>query len=316
MKVTRRLHHVYLSLLILVLAQALALIVAAREDPFLASKNFEPPVQPPNVVIIWPQPVTTPSGEVVQVPAHSSFGPIVIYFLVAALVIGGVLFLIPVSKWTLVLRLVFTMLFGWGALIVFGLWLPLVVTLVIAAALAIGWFFVRRVWLHNLAMLLAMIAMGAVFGHLISPWTMMLIILAIAVYDFLAVRFGYMVWMAEKLSESDNLPAFIIPHTISGWGSSLREADVRKLTEISPSERSYSILGGGDVGFALLIECSVYFARGLNSAILVAIFSLAGLASAYWIQAAFLKGRPMPALPPIAALSLVGLLIAVGLPAF
>ena len=139
------------------LAQALALVVAAREDPFLESKNFIPPAQPPNVIIFFPQPVTTPSGEVIQVPAYSSGGPIVIYFLVAALIVGVVLFLIPVSKLTLVLRLIFTLLFGWGALIVSVLWLPLVVTLVVAAVFAIGWFFVRRVWVHNLAMLLAMV---------------------------------------------------------------------------------------------------------------------------------------------------------------
>ena len=316
MKDKKRFHHIYYGLLILLLAQVLALIVAAREDPFLESQNFIPPVQPPNVVILFPQPVTTPSGEVIQVPAYSSVGPIVIYFLVTALVIGGVLFLIPASKLTLVLRLIFTLLFGWGALVVFGLWLPLVATLVIAAVFAIGWFFIRRVWLHNLVMLLAMIAMGAVFGHLISPWTAMIVVLAIAVYDFLAVRFGYMVWMAEKLSESDNLPAFIMPHGISGWGSSLRQTDIRNLTGIKPSEREYSILGGGDIGFALLLECSVYFARGLNSAVVMAAFSLAGLACAYWIQAALLKGKPIPALPPIAALSLIGLIIAVGLPSF
>jgi hypothetical protein len=100
-----------------------------------------------------------------------------------------------------------------------------------------------------------------------------------------------MVWMTEKLSESGNLPAFIIPRGLSGWGSSLNQADIHKLTEINPSERRYSILGGGDVGFALLLVCSAYFARGLSSAIMVAAFSLVGLAGAYWIQAVFLKGK-------------------------
>ncbi len=310
MKEMWRFHPVYWSLLILALAQVLALITVSREDPFLESKNFEVPAQPPDVVTLWPQPVTTPSGEVTQVPAYSSFGPILIYFLAAVIILGGVLFLIPVSKLTLVLRVIFTFMFGWGAFIIFVLWLPLLVTLVIAVVLATGWFFIRRVWLHNLVMLLAMVAVGAVFGRLISPWTAMLIVLAIAIYDFLAVRFGYMVWMTEKLSESDNLPAFIIPRGLSGWGSSLSQADIHKLTEINPSERRYSILGGGDVGFALLLVCSVYFARGLSSAIMVAAFSLVGLACAYWIQAAFLKGKPMPALPPISAAAIIGFLIA------
>jgi presenilin-like A22 family membrane protease len=315
-KAMRRLSPVFWSLLILVLAQVLALIVVSREDPFLESKNLELPTQPPDVVILWPQPVTAPSGEVTQVPAYSSFGPILVYFLAAVIIVGGVLFLIPVSKLTLVLRVIFTFLFAWGTFIILVFWLPLLVTSVIAVALATGWFFIRRVWLHNLVMFLAMVAVGAVFGRLISPWTAMLIVLAIAIYDFLAVRFGFMVWMTEKLSESGNLPAFIIPRSLSGWGYSLNQVDIHKLTETNPSERRYSILGGGDVGFALLLVCSAYFARGLGSAIIVAALSLVGLAGAYWIQAAFLKGKPMPAMPPIAALSLIGLLIAVGLPSF
>jgi presenilin-like A22 family membrane protease len=74
-------------------------------------------------------------------------------------------------------------------------------------------------------------------------------------------------------------------------------------------DRKYSILGGGDIGFPLLLSSSVYFAYGFNNALLVAMFSLLGLVGAYMIQATFLKGKPMPALPPIAVLSLVGLLI-------
>ena len=71
----------------------------------------------------------------------------------------------------------------------------------------------------------------------------------------------------------------------------------------------FSILGGGDIGFPVLLVSSVYFGYGLPDAILVAVFSLLGLICAYWIQTAFLKGRPMPALPPIAVLSLIALLI-------
>ena len=36
----------------------------------------------------------------------------------------------------------------------------------------------------------------------------MIFMLIIAVYDVLAVRFGFMVWMADKLSQSSSLAAF------------------------------------------------------------------------------------------------------------
>src|ERR1035437_1545098 len=100
-----RLPPAFWSLLILILAQAFALAVISREDPYLATKNLVLPPSPPAAVILLPQNVTALSGEVIQVQAYSSFGPIVIYFLVAVIVIGGLLFLIPVSKLMLVLRL-------------------------------------------------------------------------------------------------------------------------------------------------------------------------------------------------------------------
>jgi len=75
-------------------------------------------------------------------------------------------------------------------------------------------------------------------------------------------------------------------------------------------EREFSILGGGDIGFPLLLVVSVFFAYGFISSVIVAVFSLFGLIAAYWIQLVFLKGKPMPALPPIFFVSLIGFLIA------
>jgi presenilin-like A22 family membrane protease len=311
-----RIRAVLVSLLILILAQALALIVVSKEHPYLDSKNIALPPSPPDTVVFWPQNVTSPSGDVVQVQGYSSFGPILIYFLAAVIVIGGSLFFVPVSKLTLVLRAVFTMLFAWGTFIIFLFFVPFWVTITAAAAMGIGWFFVRRIWMHNLAMLFAMASLGVVFGNLISPWTTMLFLLAIAVYDFLAVRFGYMIWMTEKLSESDNLPAFIIPFKLRDWGASLSRTLVKDIVETQPSERTESVLGGGDIGFAVLIVCSVYFSTSLGGALLMCMFTLLGLASAYLIQSLFLKGKPMPALPPIAVFAALGLILISGFPKF
>jgi presenilin-like A22 family membrane protease len=158
-------------------------------------------------------------------------------------------------------------------------------------------------------MILALVSLGAVFGRLISPWTAIILISALALYDFLSVRFGYMLWITNKLTESSTLPAFIIPQTVVEWNSSLKKSDYSKLAEEESFERKYSILGGGDVGFPLLLVSSSYFGYGFTDAIIVAAFTLLGLLCAYWIQATVLKGKPMPALPPIAVLSLIALLI-------
>jgi presenilin-like A22 family membrane protease len=304
-----RLNPVYWSIILFIIAQVITFSVITRENVFLEKNQIYLPPQPSEVVSFWPETTTTPSGTETQTPAYSSLGPILIYFLVVVAALGITLFFIPLSALRLVLRAMFAFLFGWAVFIILVFWLPFIPTVIISAAVGIAWFFLPRVWLHNLSMILAMVSVGAVFGRMISPWTAMILLLVLSIYDFLAVRFGYMIWMAKKLSDSNTLPAFFIPKSITEWKNNLKESAVTKMVEQDSAERKYSILGGGDIGFPLLLVSSVYFAQGFNKAVLVSGFALLGLIMAYVIQARFLKGKAMPALPPIAVLSLIGLAI-------
>jgi len=303
-----KLNTVYLGLLLFVVAQMLILLVAPRIDPFLDENDIEIPTQPPAPIAWWPGEVTLPNGDVVDVPAHSALGPILIYIFAAAGVLGLILYKIPVSALKVLLRLLFALLFSWGAFIATIFYVPLPFAVAIAVAFGIFWFLIPLVWLHNLVLILAVSSLGAVFGRFITPWTAMAIILALAVYDFLAVRFKFMLWMADRLSDVNALPALIIPKKYSEWNLNLKRHG-EKMIELNPAEREYSILGGGDIAFPCLLTASVYFAQGFKPAAIMAILGLMGLVSVYAIQAIFLKGKPMPALPPIAAFTLVGLLI-------
>ncbi len=313
MKRKIRFNPAYWGTLFFITAQILTFCIVSRMDGFLQTNNiYIPPQSSPEIISFWPQPpLATPTpGAEVAAPFWTSLGPILIYFFAVVIVLGIVLFLIPMSALRNVLRIIFAFLFAWGIFIALVFWVPITIAVTVAVAVGLTWFFVPKVWLHNVAMILTMVSLGAVFGRMISPWTAMILLLVIAVYDFFAVRFGYMIWLTKKLSESNTLPAFFIPRFMSQWKDKLKENGVAKLVEEKPSERDFSILGGGDIAFPLLLVSSVYFAYGFNNAILVAVFSLVGLIGAYWIQAVFIKGKPMPALPPIAALSLIGLLIA------
>ncbi len=83
--------------------------------------------------------------------------------------------------------------------------------------------------------------------------------LVISIYDILAVRFGYMMWLVKKLAQSEVLPAFIIPRQISKWNVDLRRA---KVIEGKPAQREFSILGGGDIAFPLLLIASIFSVYG------------------------------------------------------
>ena len=159
-----------------------------------------------------------------------------------------------------------------------------------------------------MTLVLALASLGAVFGRFITPWTVMALILLLAIYDFLAVRFRFMLWMVDRLSKVNALPALIVPKNYSEWSLNLKKYE-GKVVEANPADRKYSILGGGDIAFPCLLTASVYFAQGLAPGVIIAVFGLLGLVGVYAIQVIFLKGKPIPALPPVAASTLVGLLI-------
>jgi len=270
--------------LVMVLALTLALYVAIREKLFFEANQIVSP--------------------------DISLGPVIAYFFGVVVVLALILFIIPLSKLRLVFRILFTLMFAWGVFIVIVLILPPAAAYPLAIIAGIAWLFWARVWLHDLLLLITLSGAGSVFGFLFSPWTFMIFMLIIAVYDVVAVRFGFMVWMADKLSESATLPAFIFPKNIRDWKLNLKNVRVGDLKKDESDRREYSILGGGDIGFPLMLAVSVFFETDLVSAVLVGVFALMGLMSAFLIQSFWLRGKPMPALPPIAFFSLIGFLIA------
>jgi presenilin-like A22 family membrane protease len=269
--------------LMMVLGLALTFYVASQEKLFLEANQ-----------IVFPS---------------ISLGPVVAYFFGVVAVLALVLFIIPLRKLQLTFRVLFALVFAWGLFIVIALTLPQVVAYAVAIIIGIAWLFWARVWLHDMILLITLSSAASVFGFLFSPLTFMIFMLVVAVYDVVAVRFGFMVWMADKLSESAALPAFIFPRKIGDWILPLKNVRVGDLKNEEPNRREYAILGGGDIGFPLVLAVSVFFASNLTSAVLVGVFALLGLTSAFLIQSFWLRGKPMPALPPIAFFSLIGFLI-------
>ena len=239
-----------------------------------------------------------------------SLGPIVAYFFGVVAVMAVILFLIPLDKLKIVFRILFAFMFAWGAFIVSYFFMPDPAAYTLAAIAGLLWLFWAKIWIHNILLLVALAAAGAIFGFLFAPWTFMIFMLVISVYDVLAVRFGLMVWMADRLSGTASLPAFIFPRKAADLTMNIKTVQVGELKKEAADKREHTILGGGDIGFPLMLANSVYFAYNLWSAILVGAFAIIGLMGAFIIQRVWLKGKPMPALPPIAVASLIGFLIA------
>ena len=276
----KKIHPFYWSALIMVLSQIVSLLVASKVRGYLEQHQ-----------IVLPE---------------VSLGVPLAYFIGAVGLLGLVLFIIPVSKLKIVFRFLFVLLFTWGLFVDLGFFLPEIPSALISFCLALVWLFRPRIWLHDILFILTLAAFGAIFGSLLEPWTIVIFMLILSVYDILAVRFGYMMWMAKKLSKLETLPAFIFPKDIRGWNMDIREI---ALLDEEASERNFSLLGGGDVGFPLILIAAILLAYGTGSSIVMCGFALAGLAAVYWIQRVFLKGKPIAALPPITISCLAGFLI-------
>jgi presenilin-like A22 family membrane protease len=234
--------------------------------------------------------------------------PILGYFFGVVIILGLVLFLIPISKLKLLLRILFGFLYAWGVFIILAMAAPWPLALGAGAAAGLLWLFLPLVWLQNLLLLFTLVAVGAVFGSVVPPWTLVWVLLAISIYDIVAVSLGYMMWLARKMSESDTLPAFILPKRARDWGLNLRGSTVRKIFEEESAERDFALLGGGDLGFPLVFVASVFAVYGFTGALITAISSLIGLVFAFTLQMYLLKGKPLPALPPICFLTIMGFL--------
>lgn len=243
----------------------------------------------------------------VELPEVSA-APALVYFFAAVAVLGLVLYLVRHSVLKIALKIWLTFILGWGVFtfVSFSLALPLAVLISLAVGLA--WLFFPKIWLHDLLLSLAAASVASVLGFLFSPWTVISIMLVISVYDILAVRFGFMVWMVKRMSAFEAFPAFFIPGRPTGWTRTIKKAGSEKF-EGKPEGKEFAILGGGDVIFPLLLGVSVFSVYRTTGFVVVEAFSLLGLISAFWIERIFLKGKPMAALPPISLASLVGLLI-------
>ncbi|TSC74305.1 MAG: hypothetical protein G01um101444_331 [Parcubacteria group bacterium Gr01-1014_44] len=188
-----------------------------------------------------------------------------------------------------------------GAQIVFSLFLAPLLALLASLAVVVAMAAVPRVAVLNMAVVFGLAGLGAVLGLSLSPMMAVWILAVLSVYDIVAVYITkHMVKMAEGMIASRAIFGFIIPSKFSGF--------FEKISAVRPGE-DFMILGSGDIALPLVLVVSVARVSFLQ-AFIVAGFSLLGLLATHLIFVNQKVRRPMAALPPIAALSIIGYLVA------
>ena len=204
-------------------------------------------------------------------------------------------------------RVVFEVIFSLSILV--GIWAFFELYMVSELALAVALFLIAmryllpRVIAQNAIMLIGIAGIGVFLGAAVRWQSMLAVLLILAVYDVIAV-YGthHMVAMFKGLLEKGVIFALIIPER--------PRLIFKRLREVKAGERFF-FLGSGDVALPAVFVASAA-REGLAFGIGAAVGSLVGL---FFTDLLFQWGRkrPMPALPPIAAGTLAGFFITMGL---
>ncbi len=213
-----------------------------------------------------------------------------------------VLGLIRIMHGGFLLRLFFLFALFSGVLITTSVFIPDTWALIFSLSLISFYVIWSRVWLHNLILILTLPGIAALLGASLNPWTAVLILIIMSVYDYVAVyKTKHMVRMAKAMISGRAIFAMIFPEHWHGFKSHLNEAH--------PGE-GFMMLGTGDFVFPLIMATSAY-AISPVAAWLVFSFALLGLLLMHLIFISQKIRRPMPALPPLAAFAIIGFLLAI-----
>ena len=213
-----------------------------------------------------------------------------------------VLGLIRIMHGGLFLRLFFFFALFSGTLITTSVFIPATWALIFSLSLVSFYVIWSRVWLHNLILILTLPGIAALLGASLSPWTTVLILVIMSIYDYVAVyRTKHMVRMAKAMISGRAIFAMIFPEHWHGFKSHLNEAHLGE---------GFMMLGTGDFVFPLIMAASAY-AISPVAAWLVFSFALLGLLLMHLTFVSQKIRRPMPALPPLAAFTIIGFLVSI-----
>ena len=200
---------------------------------------------------------------------------------------------------------VFFRIFLWavvfsGAQVFFSIFMSPFKALISSLVLILFMALIPRVVILDIGVIFGLAGIGSTFGLSLAPIVVVWILAILSFYDIIAVYLTkHMVKMAGGMIASGAIFGFIIPANFSGFKE--------KISSVGPGE-NFMILGSGDLLLPLILTVSVARISFLQ-AIIVGIFSLFGLLATHLIFVNQKERRPMAALPPIAALSIIGYLL-------
>lgn len=237
-------------------------------------------------------------GEISAPAERITLTDFFIYFFVGTIIVFVLSRRSKISDFIMRLLFVFTLFFG--AELFLSFFINPVSAFYFSAALVIARFILPSIFLHNIIFLFSATAFSSILSLQIDDAAIVILLAALAVYDIVSVYITkHMVKMAKAMIESKLIFGLIIPEKIkyNFWG----------VEKVKPGE-GVVFLGGGDIGLPLFLVANTAFSD-LAQGIIVALFAILGMALSYWLFVSQKFRKPMPALPPIAMMTIVGYLL-------
>lgn len=213
-----------------------------------------------------------------------------------------ILGLIRISHGGLFLRIFFLFALFAGVITTFGVFISQTSAFIISLILIFSYFLWPYVWLHDSVLILTLPGIAALIGVSLNPWTAAMILIVMSFYDYVAVyKTKHMVRMAKAMIAGRAIFAMIFPEKVEGFKEHLDKAH--------PGE-GFMMLGTGDFVFPLVMASSAFVVSSLAPWLVLG-FSLLGLLIMHFIFFSQKIRKPMPALPPLAAFSILGFVVAI-----
>lgn len=237
-------------------------------------------------------------------------------FIAAAIIIGTALMLFIIkfrklSLWKLwyLFALMITLTISLAS------FLPKALSAVISVAVSLFRVFRPNVLVHNVAELFIYGGLAAIFVPIMNVKSAAILLVLIAIYDFIAVfHLKHMVTLAKFQTSNRIFAGLFVPKQLSLKSTVSQitpdvtpKAKNSKLQQKQQSDYSdsggYAIVGGGDIGFPLLFAGTLLPAFGFYKVLVIPAFAAAALLILLTIGR---KGKFYPAMPFIAAGCFVG----------
>jgi len=230
--------------------------------------------------------------------------PVSIWYILLAFAVATFLLVIFVKnlKSKIFFEIFFTIAIFAGIWFLADIWFRVDLAVLVAVLVTALKFIYKPIWWQNLVMVLGIAGVVVVFGLSVTWFTALILLAILSFYDIVAVYLtGHMVKMFEGLFERGVVFALILPSQVHDFFKSYHEAKLGS---------KYMFLGSGDLALpGIFIACLVRIS--IWQGIFAALGAIIGFALMEIIFSFQKKRKPMPALPPIAAGTILGFAIAV-----